>query len=112
MSLSPEIENLLAPQLRFDELRRTSVLRSGKDVADLAYGNAYGGPPPEVLAAIHRALDDAGELDLQYTPYGGATITRRIVAQSLSKTLGLSFGFRDVVMTPGAMAALNLVMRA
>ncbi|HTF88627.1 MAG TPA: aminotransferase class I/II-fold pyridoxal phosphate-dependent enzyme [Planctomycetota bacterium] len=112
MSLSPEIETLLAPQLRFDELRRTSVMRSGKDVADLAYGNAYGGPPPEVLAAIHRALDDAGELDLQYTPYGGATITRRIVAQSLSKTLGLGFGFRDVVMTPGAMAALNLVMRA
>jgi len=112
MTLSAELERLLAPQLRFDDLRRHSVMRAGAGLADLAYGNSYGGPSPLVLGALHRALDDAGELDLQYTPYGGATITRRLVAQELSKAVGLTFGFRDVVMTPGAMAALNLVLRA
>jgi aspartate aminotransferase len=112
MTLSSELERLLAPQRRFDELRRTTMLRAGAGLADLAYGNAYDGPAEPVLAAMHRALDDAGALDLQYTPYGGATITRRIVAQDLSTRLGLRLGFRDVVMTPGAMAALNLALRA
>ncbi|HUR27026.1 MAG TPA: aminotransferase class I/II-fold pyridoxal phosphate-dependent enzyme [Planctomycetota bacterium] len=112
MTLAPELEALLAPQVRFDELRRRSVLRAGAGLADLAYANSYGGPSPLVLHALHRALDDAGELDLQYTPYGGTTITRRLVAQELSKTVGLTFGHRSVVMTPGAMAALNVVLRA
>ena len=112
MTLSPDIERLLAPQRRFDELRRRTMLRAGAGLADLSYANAYGGPAPEVLAAIRRALDGVGELDLQYTPYGGSTVTRRIVAQHLSEATGLRFGFRDVVMTPGAMAALNLVFRA
>lgn len=112
MTLAPDIERLLAPQRRFDELRRNALLRSGAGLADLAYANAYGGPEPEVLAAVRRALDAVGELDLQYTPYGGATVTRRLVARQLAKTSGLPFGFRDVVLTPGAMAALNLVLRA
>jgi aspartate aminotransferase len=112
MRLSPALEHLLAPQRRFDELRKRTLLRSGAGLADLAYANAYGGPAPEVLAALRGAIDSSGELDLQYTPYGGSTITRRIVAQHLSKTHGLAFGFRDVVLTPGAMAALNLVFRA
>jgi aspartate aminotransferase len=112
MTLSPELDPLLAPQRRFDELRRTTLMRAGSDFADLAYGNSYGGPERAVIDAMHRALDEAGELDLQYTPYGGSTVTRRLVAQDLSKALGLRFGFRDIVMTPGAMAALNIVLRA
>ncbi len=112
MTLTPALENLLASQHRFDELRRKTVLRAGPRLADLAYANAYGKPAAEVVAAIQRALEKAGELGLQYTPYGGATVTRRLVAEHLSKSSGLHFDFRGVVMTPGAMAALNLVFRA
>lgn len=112
MRLSPAVEQLLAPQRRFDELRRTAVLRSGARLADLSYGNAYGGPAPEVKAALHRALDSADELGLQYTPYGGSTVSRRLVAENLEKSSGLPYDFRGVVLTPGAMAALNLVFRA
>lgn len=112
MTLAPAIEALLAPQRRFDELRKQSVLRSGATLADLGYANAYGGPEPAVVAAIRRALDSAGELGLQYTPYGGATIPRRLVAEHLTRTTGVRCGFRGVVLTPGAMAALNLVFRA
>jgi len=112
MTLALALEDLLAPQRRFDELRRKTMLRSGVRLADLGYGNAYGGPAAEVLAAIRRALENAGELGLQYTPYGGATVARRLVAEHLSRSSGLAFGARDVVLTPGAMAALNLVFRA
>jgi aspartate aminotransferase len=112
VTLAPAIEELLAPQRRCDELRRTAVLRAGARIADLGYANAYGGPASDVIAAIQRALENAGELGLQYTPYGGATLTRRLVAEHLSRTSGLRFDYRGVVMTPGAMAALNLVFRA
>jgi len=110
--LAPAIEALLAPQRRYEELRKRSVLRAGARVADLGYANAYGGPAREVLAALRRALDSAGELGLQYTPYGGGTVPRRLVAEQLARTTGLQFDHRGVVLTPGAMAALNLVLRA
>jgi aspartate aminotransferase len=109
MTLAPAIERLLAPQRRYDELRKRSA---APGLADLGYGNAWGGPAPAVKAAIHHALDAAGELGLQYTPYGGATRARRLVAESLAAANGLAYGWRDVVLTPGAMAALNLVFRA
>jgi aspartate aminotransferase len=112
MTLAPAIEVLLGPQRRFEDLRRRTVMRSGSHLADLGYGNAYGGPAPEVVAAIQRALQDAGQLGLQYTPYGGTTVTRRLVAEHLSRSSGLRYDFHGVVMTPGAMAALNLVFRS
>jgi aspartate aminotransferase len=56
-------------------------------------------------------LHSPRQLDLQYTPYGGATITRRHVARSLAPAAGERFGWRHVVMTPGAMAGLNVVFQ-
>ena len=112
MKLASALEDLLAPQRRFEELRRTASLRAGARLADLGYANAYGGPVPEVVAAIRHALTHAGDLGLQYTPYGGTTVARRRVAEHLSRASGLTYDFRDVVLTPGAMAALNLVFRA
>ena len=112
MTLAPALEALLAPQRRFDELSRKALLRSGGRLADLGYGNAYGGPASEVLAALHRAIDEAGELGLQYTPYGGSTLARRVAAEHLEETSGQEHDHRGIVLTPGAMAALNLVFRA
>ncbi len=112
MTLALAIEKLLAPQRRFEELRKRTLLRVGARIADLGYGNVYGKPPVEVVAAIRHALDGAGELGLQYTPYGGSTIARRLVAEQLAKTSNLDCGYRGIVLTPGAMAALNLVLRA
>jgi aspartate aminotransferase len=112
VKLAPAIEGLLAPQRRFDALRRATVPRAGARLADLAYANAYGQPADEVVTALRRALESAGELGLQYTPYGGATVARRQVAEQLEQRSGLAYGFRGVVLTPGAMAALNLVFRA
>lgn len=39
-------------------------------------------------------------------------MTRRLVASHLGQEYGLPFTFRDIIMTPGAMAALNVVFRA
>jgi aspartate aminotransferase len=111
-----EIDALLAPQERFEALRERALLRNGRRLCDLAYANPYAGPPADVVRAIAAALErrNAGALDLQYTPYGGATIARRCVADRLSATHTRDpahpFHWRDVVLTPGAMAALTVVL--
>ena len=106
------IARWLAPQERFETLRSETQLRAGRDLCDLAYANPHDGPLPEVRDALHSAIDRRRALDLQYTPYGGATIPRRLVAQSLRASHGETFRWRHVVLTPGAMAGLNLLFRA
>jgi aspartate aminotransferase len=110
--LSPRLEQLLAVQERVDALRDEATRRAGAGLADLAYANSYDGAPAEVLEVLRGALAPARPLDLQYTPYGGGTVARRLVAESLTASHGERFQFRDVVLTPGAMAALNVVFRA
>ena len=105
--LSQLIQDFLAPQERFETIRREALSRARRGLCDLGYANPWDGPSPEVVEVIGDSLKGARPLDLQYTPYGGATITRRIVAQSL----GSDYHWKDVVLTPGAMAALNLAFR-
>ncbi len=102
----------LEPQERFDEIVARAFRQFGARLADLGYANAYDGPDAVVQNAIRRALDEAAELDFQYTPYGGRTTTRRLIASQLGRLTNKSFNYRDVVLTPGAMAALNLVFRS
>lgn len=101
-----------APQRRFDAIRAEAQRHAGRFLSDLAYANLHDGPPPAVRAALHAAIDGDRSLSLQYTPYGGATIPRRLVAQSLRKSLGAEFQYRDIILTPGAMAGLNLLFRS
>lgn len=108
---SSEIEALLAAQEHVDRFREHAIRSAGTGVCDLAYANSYDGAPEAVLDALRGALDPERALDLQYTPYGGATLARRQVSDALTTSHGVRFNFRDVVLTPGAMAALNVVFR-
>jgi aspartate aminotransferase len=110
--LSAQLERLLAPQDRVDQLRDEALRRSGRAFVDLAYANSYDGPSPDTLAALRRALAEPTPLALQYTPYGGAIVPRRLVAEALRESHGQAFYPQDVVLTPGAMAALNVVFRS
>lgn len=111
-TINQKLQTLLREQERLDELRPVAVRRFGPRLCDLAYANPYDGTPQVVLDVIHKSLESTRELSFQYTPYGGATLTRRVVAQKLMEQTGVPFHWRDVVMTPGAMAALNLIFRA
>jgi aspartate aminotransferase len=107
-----ELEPLLEPQERLDRLITTAFRRFGPKVVDLSHANAYGGPDRQVRHALEDAVWEEGRLAFQYSPYGGRTITRRLIAEQLSEEYGLPFDYRHIVMTAGAMAALNLVFRA
>jgi aspartate aminotransferase len=111
MHPTPEVARCLEPQERFERLRAHHVRRTGGRILDLAYPNA------EVLApgvrdALRDTIDEIRGRDLQYTPYGGVTHARRLVAHALKRTHGHGFRHDDVVLTPGAMAALSIVLAA
>lgn len=109
--IAAELETLLEPLERFESIRRR-VARLGDRLADLSYANPYEGVRQAARAALRDALDDERLLDLQYAPFGGQTLARRAVADSLSVSHGLPFAFHDVVLTPGAMSALHVGLRA
>jgi aspartate aminotransferase len=49
---------------------------------------------------------------VQYTARAGRPATRRAVADHLTRRFALPFDARDVILTSGAMPALNVVLRA
>jgi aspartate aminotransferase len=102
----------LQPQERLDALRSDAFRRVGPKIVDLSYANPHDGPPADVINVLRRAAGECGGLSLQYTPYGGRTPTRCAVAAGLIREYGLPFHYRDVIMTTGAMSALNIVFRA
>jgi aspartate aminotransferase len=61
---------------------------------------------------LREALDEERQLDLQYAPFGGQTLARRAAADALRGSHGLPFDFRDLILTPGAMSALHVALRA
>jgi aspartate aminotransferase len=104
-------QSYAAPQARLDELRMRAVRSGGTAFADLGYANAWDGASAELKAILHAAVDVEDPLGLQYTPYGGATVARRVAAQGLARATGVPFQFRHMVLTPGAMSALSIVFR-
>jgi aspartate aminotransferase len=108
--IEPDLASLLEPLERFERLRRQAS-RLGNRLADLSYANPYSGAQDAARAAIAEALADERLLDLQYSPFGGQTLARRAVADALQESHGLPFTFRDVVLTSGAMAALQVALR-
>jgi aspartate aminotransferase len=108
--IAAELSSLLEPLERFESIRRRAA-RLGDRLADLSYANPQEGARTAARDAIVRTLADERDLDLQYAPFGGQTLSRRAAADALAATHGLPFAFRDIILTPGAMSALHLALR-
>jgi aspartate aminotransferase len=102
--------SLLEPLERFEAIRRR-VARLGGRLCDLSYANPYEGAREQARAALSDTLAEERTLDLQYTPFGGQALARRAAADALRESHGLDFAGQDVVLTPGAMSALQLALR-
>lgn len=109
--IPPELQELLEPLERFEAIRRRAA-RLGTRLSDLSYANPYERVADDARQVIADTLADERVLDLQYSPFGGQTLSRRAVADALRASHALPFAFEDVVLTPGAMAALHLALRA
>ena len=105
------IRSLLEPLETFEAIRRKAA-RLGDRLCDLSYANPYQGAQEAALAALREALEEQRLLGLQYSPFGGQTVARRLVADALRRSHDLPFAHRDVILTPGAMSALQIALLA
>jgi aspartate aminotransferase len=96
----------------FEEGARLKQERGADKVFDFTLGNPEIEPPPAVLAAARRVLDSK-ELHLHaYMPNAGHPRVREAVARRLQSATGLPYTANHVLMTVGAGAALNTVLKA
>src|SRR5262245_43782123 len=96
----------------FEEAPRLRQVRCAYKVFDSPLGNPAVEPPPPVLAAARRVLaSDAPHLHA-YMPNAGHPRVREAVATRLRAATGLAYTANHVLMTVGAGAALNTVLKA
>src|SRR3989440_536684 len=96
----------------FEEGARLKQERGADKVFDFTLGNPEIEPPPAVLAAARRVLEsDAPHLHA-YMPNAGHPRVREAVAGRLRAATGLPYTANHVLMTVGAGAALNTVLKA
>jgi aspartate aminotransferase len=96
----------------FEEGARLKQERGADKVFDFTLGNPEIEPPPAVLEAARRVLDsDAPHLHA-YMPNAGQPRVREAVAQRLRAATGLPYTANHILMTVGAGAALNTVLKA
>jgi aspartate aminotransferase len=96
----------------FEEGARLKQERGADKVFDFTLGNPEIEPPPAVLAAARRVLDSEVRHLHAYMPNAGHPDVRAAVARRLVKATELPYTANHVLMTVGAGAALNTVLKA
>lgn len=87
-------------------------LQHGEDnVYDLSLGNPVAEPPEEFRRELLRLAQHPIPGMHRYMPNSGYAETRKAVADGLAAETGLPFGPGHIVMTCGAAAALNVVLK-
>src|ERR1051325_6739791 len=96
----------------FEEGARLKQERGADKVFDFTLGNPEIEPPPAVLAAARRVLESTTPHLHAYMPNAGHPQVRAAVAKRIAAATGLPYTANHVVMTVGAGAALNTVLKA
>src|SRR3989475_5579067 len=96
----------------FEEGARLKQERGADKVFDFTLGNPEVEPPPAVLAAARRVLESDKPHLHAYMPNAGYPQVREAVAGRLRAATGLPYTANHVIMTVGAGAALNTVLKA
>jgi aspartate aminotransferase len=96
----------------FEEGARLKQERGADKVFDFTLGNPEVEPPPAVLEAARRILASKEAHLHAYMPNAGYPQVRAVIAKRLSAATGLPYTANHVIMTVGAGAALNTVLKA
>lgn len=81
------------------------------NVFDLSLGNPVVEPPAEFKDELRRLAGDPAPGMHRYMPNPGYMDTRQAVADTLSEETGLPFTGNEIIMTCGAAAAANVVLK-
>jgi len=84
----------------------------GEDsVYDLSLGNPVVEPPEQFHRELRRLAEQPIKGMHRYMPNAGYPETRQAVAEGLNAETGLSFTANEIIMTCGAAAAINVVLK-
>ncbi len=96
----------------FEEGARLKQERGADKIFDFTLGNPEIEPPATVLAAARRVLESDTRHLHAYMPNAGHPKVREAVARRVSAATGLPYTANHILMTVGAGAALNTVLKA
>ncbi|MCH7606293.1 MAG: pyridoxal phosphate-dependent aminotransferase [Chloroflexi bacterium] len=97
---------------RMFEAGITMKAQYGEDnVFDLSLGNPVVEPPEQFNRELRRLAEHPIKGMHRYMPNNGYPETRQAVADGLRAETGIGFSANDIVMTCGAAAALNVVLK-
>jgi aspartate aminotransferase len=82
-----------------------------ENVFDLSLGNPVVEPPDQFVQELRRLAEHPAKGMHRYMPNAGYPETRQAVAEGLKAETGLPFAAGHIVMTCGAAAALNVVLK-
>ena len=83
-----------------------------ENVFDLSLGNPIMEPPPEFDQELRKILDHPAKGSHRYMLNAGYPETRAAVAAQLKKETGVNFTVKDIIMTSGAAAGLNIALKS
>ena len=95
----------------FEEGLALKAQIGAENVFDLSLGNPVIEPPVEFKDELRRLASEPMAGMHRYMPNPGYLDTREAVAETLAEETGLPFGGGDIVMTCGAAAAANVVLK-
>jgi aspartate aminotransferase len=105
--------HLRRPLDDFSALHTCTISSHGAATVDLSYPNLrLDGSAGTVLDSLATLAATIGRDELRTSPFGGHTIPRRRIAAALSTRHILPYTYHDLLLTPGAGAALYISLRA
>ena len=115
MSVSRKVRNFMEQGgwiRRMFEAGIALKAQHGEDrVFDLSLGNPVVEPPERFRRELRRLAENPVKGMHRYMPNNGYPETRQAVADGLRAETGIPFTMNDIVMTCGAAAALNVVLK-
>ncbi len=104
--------NSSAIRMMFEEGNRLAALHGRDHVFDYSLGNPCFPPPPQVAESIRDILQTQDPVLVHgYMPNAGFPQVRAAVAGSLNRRFGTDYTEENVIMTAGAAAGLNSLLR-
>ena len=116
MSISKKISSSIEKASWIRKMFEEGAIRKAQygpeNVFDFSLGNPNLEPPEKVKAILKELVSNNSTGMHGYMPNAGFVETRKAVAGYLSSRHNFSFDHEDVVMTAGAGAGMNVVLRA
>lgn len=107
-------ENKAASVIRkmFEEGAALKKKIGEENVYDFSLGNPDLDPPEEVLNSIELVAKDKSHMCHGYMPNAGYQFVREEMAKKTSLEQGIDVSFENIIMSVGAAAALNVVLKS